>query len=295
MKKDILRIIGENMDGFSKGQRQIAHYLLEHYEKAAYMTAAKLGHEVSVSESTVVRFVMELGYAGYPEFQKALQELIRTRLTSFQRMEVTNQLIGDGDVLEKVLMSDVDKIRRTLEGISDEAFHSAVAALVGAKRVYIIGVRSSATLAGFLNYNLRMIFDHVRLIETTSGSELFEQIMDIGEGDVMVAISFPRYSKRVINAVSFAKGAGARVVALTDSQDSPIAANADHVLVAQSDMASFADSMVAPMSIINALLVAISRAKEQDVNARLHRLEEIWDEYDVYDKSLEATTEDRKV
>lgn len=295
MKKDILRIIGENMDGFSKGQRQIAHYLLEHYEKAAYMTAAKLGHEVSVSESTVVRFVMELGYAGYPEFQKALQELIRTRLTSFQRMEVTNQLIGDGDVLEKVLMSDVDKIRRTLEGISDEAFHSAVAALVGAKRVYIIGVRSSATLAGFLNYNLRMIFDHVRLIETTSGSELFEQIMDIGEGDVMVAISFPRYSKRVINAVSFAKGAGARVVALTDSQDSPIAANADHVLVAQSDMASFADSMVAPMSIINALLVAISRAKEQDVNARLHRLEEIWDEYDVYDKSPEATTEDRKV
>lgn len=295
MKKDILRIIGENMDGFSKGQRQIAHYLLEHYEKAAYMTAAKLGHEVSVSESTVVRFVMELGYAGYPEFQKALQELIRTRLTSFQRMEVTNQLIGDGDVLEKVLMSDVDKIRRTLEGISDEAFHSAVDALVGAKRVYIIGVRSSATLAGFLNYNLRMIFDHVRLIETTSGSELFEQIMDIEEGDVMVAISFPRYSKRVINAVSFAKGAGARVVALTDSPDSPIATNADHVLVAQSDMASFADSMVAPMSIINALLVAISRAKEQDVTARLHRLEEIWDKYDVYDKSPETTAEDMKI
>lgn len=295
MKKDILRIIGENMDGFSKGQRQIAHYLLEHYEKAAYMTAARLGHEVSVSESTVVRFVMELGYAGYPEFQKALQELIRTRLTSFQRMEVTNQLIGDGDVLEKVLMSDVDKIRRTLEGISDEAFRSAVDALVGAKRVYIIGVRSSATLAGFLNYNLRMIFDQVRLIETTSGSELFEQVMDIGEGDVMVAISFPRYSKRVINAVSFAKGAGARVVALTDSPDSPIAASADHVLVAQSDMASFADSMVAPMSIINALLVAISRAKEQDVNARLHRLEEIWDRYDVYEKSPGASAEDMKI
>ena len=162
---------------------------------------------------------------------------------------------------------------------------------MNAKRIYIIGVRSSATLAGFLNYNLRMVFNNVRLIETTSGSELFEQIMDIGAGDVMIAISFPRYSKRVINAVTFAKGAGARVVALTDTAEAPIAADADHVLVAQSDMASFADSMVAPMSIINALLVAISRAKEADVNDRLHRLEEIWDHYDVYDKSPESTAE----
>lgn len=295
MKKDILRIIEENMDGFSKGQRQIARFLLEHYDRAAYMTAARLGHEVSVSESTVVRFVIELGFAGYPEFQKALQELIRTRLTSFQRVEVTNQLIGDGDLLEKVLMGDVEKIRRTLEGISDEVFYGAVDALVKAKRIYIIGVRSSATLAGFLNYNLRMVLDHVRLIETTSGSELFEQIMDIEKGDIMVAISFPRYSKRVINAVSFAKGAGAQVLSLTDSADSPIAAEADHVLVAQSDMASFADSMVAPMSIINALLVAISRAKAEDVNRRLRRLEEIWDEYDVYDKSSSAPTSGRKV
>lgn len=291
MKKDILRTIEENMDGFSKGQRQIAHYLLEHYDRAAYMTAARLGHEVSVSESTVVRFVIELGYAGYPEFQKALQELIRTRLTSFQRMEVTNQLIGDGNVLEKVLLGDMEKIRRTLEGINQEAFDSAVSALVNAKRIYIIGVRSSATLAGFLNYNLCMVFDNVRLIETTSGSELFEQIMDIGAGDAMIAISFPRYSKRVINAVSFAKSAGAVVVSLTDSAEAPIAAGADHVLVAQSDMASFADSMVAPMSIVNALLVAISRAKEQDVTARLHRLEEIWDHYDVYDKSQGSPSE----
>lgn len=293
MKKDILRIIEENMDGFSKGQRQIARYLLEHYDRAAYMTAARLGHEVSVSESTVVRFVIELGFAGYPEFQKALQELIRTRLTSFQRMEVTNQLIGNGDLLEKVLMGDVEKIRRTLEGLSDEVFYGAVDALVNAKRIYIIGVRSSATLAGFLNYNLRMVFDHVRLIDTTSGSELFEQIMDIGEGDMMVAISFPRYSKRVINAVSFAKGAGAEVLALTDSADSPIATEADHILVAQSDVASFADSMVAPMSIINALLVAISRAKSEEVNERLHRLEEIWDRYDVYDKSTSGSSAPR--
>lgn len=285
MKRDILRMIEQNMDDFSKGQRQIARFLLAHYDKAAYMTAAKLGSEVSVSESTVVRFVIELGYAGYPEFQKALQELIRTKLTSFQRMEVTNHLIGKGDVLEKVLMSDVDKIRRTLDGISRDAFENAVEAIVQAKNVYIIGVRSSYTLAGFLNYNLRMIFDNVRMIETTSGGELFEQILNIGEQDVMIAISFPRYSKRVINAVAYAKRAGAKVISLTDSPDSPIAADVDHVLVAQSDMASFVDSLVAPMSIINALVVAVSRAKEEEVGERLHKLEAIWDEYDVYHKN----------
>ena len=285
MKRDILRVIDENMDGFSKGQRQIARFLLTHYDKAAYMTAAKLGSEVSVSESTVVRFVMELGYAGYPEFQKALQELIRTKLTSFQRMEVTNHLIGKGDVLEKVLMSDVDKIKRTLEGISRDAFEAAVDAIVKAKNIYIIGVRSSYTLASFLNYNLRMIFDNVRLIETTSGGELFEQILNIKEGDVMIAISFPRYSKRVINAVNYAKRAGAQVVALTDSEDSPIAAEDSHVLVAQSDMASFMDSLVPPMSILNALVVAVSRAREEEVSQRLRTLETMWDEYDVYLKN----------
>ncbi len=285
MKRDILSVIEQNMDDFSKGQRQIARFLLAHYDKAAYMTAAKLGSEVSVSESTVVRFVIELGYAGYPEFQKALQELIRTKLTSFQRMEVTNHLIGKGDVLEKVLMSDVDKIRRTLEGVSHEAFDNAVKAIVNAKNIYIIGVRSSYTLAGFLNYNFRMIFDNVHLIETTSGGELFEQILNIGEQDVMIAISFPRYSKRVINAVAYAERAGAQVISLTDSPDSPIATNVDHVLVAQSDMASFVDSLVAPMSIINALVVAVSRAKEEDVSQRLRKLEVIWDEYDVYHKN----------
>lgn len=285
MKRDILRVIEENMDGFSKGQRQIARFLLAHYDKAAYMTAAKLGSEVSVSESTVVRFVMELGYVGYPEFQKALQDLIRTKLTSFQRMEVTNHLIGEGDVLEKVLMSDMDKIKRTLEGISHEDFENAVNAIVKAKTIYVIGVRSSYTLASFLNYNLRMIFDNVRLIETTSGGELFEQILNIKEGDVIIAISFPRYSKRVINAVAYAKKAGAQVVSLTDSYESPIAAADNYVLVAQSDMASFMDSLVPPMSILNALVVAVSRAREAEVSARLRRLEVMWDEYDVYLKN----------
>ena len=285
MKRDILKIIEENMDGFSKGQRQIARYLLAHYDKAAYMTAAKLGSEVSVSESTVVRFVMELGYAGYPEFQKALQELIRTKLTSFQRMEVTNHLIGDGDVLEKVLSANVENIRNTLDSISRSGFRDAVEAIVKARNVYIIGVRSSAMLAGFLSYSLQMIFDNIRLIDTTAGSELFQQMMTIGEGDVMVAISFPRYSKRVIKAVEFAKRAGADVVALTDSGESPIAASAQQVLVAQSDMASYVDSLVAPLSLLNAIIVAVSRAREDEVRVRLEKLEHIWDEYDVYDKN----------
>lgn len=287
MKRDILRIIEFNMDSFSKGQRQIARYLLAHYDKAAYMTAAKLGSAVSVSESTVVRFVSELGYSGYPDFQKSLQELIRTKLTSFQRMEVTKHLIGEGDLLEKVLMADVDKIRRTLESIDRRAFDGAVESLVNARTIYIIGVRSSYTLANFLNHTLRMIFDNVRLIETTSGGELFEQIINIGEGDVMVAISFPRYSKRVINAAAFAKRAGATVVSVTDSPDSPLAVDATHVLVAQSDMASFVDSLVAPLSILNALVVAVTRAREAEVTERLRKLEVIWDEYDVYDKTQE--------
>ena len=285
MKRDILRTIDENMDGFSKGQRQIARYLLAHYDKAAYMTAAKLGSEVSVSESTVVRFVMELGYAGYPEFQKALQELIRTKLTSFQRMEVTNHLIGDGDVLEKVLNTNVDNIRHTLESISRTAFRDAVDALVKAKNIYIIGVRSSAMLANFFSYSLQMIFDNVRLIDTTAGSELFQQMMAIGEGDVLFAISFPRYSKRVIKAVEFARRAGADVVALTDSPESPIAPSAQQVLIAQSDMASYVDSLVAPLSLLNAIIVAVSRTREDEVRERLQKLEHIWDEYDVYDKN----------
>ena len=228
---------------------------------------------------------MELGYAGYPEFQRALQELIRTKLTSFQRMEVTNHLIGDGDVLEKVLQANVENIRHTLDGVSRSAFHDAVEAIVNAKNVYIIGVRSSAMLANFLSYSLQMIFDNVRLIETTAGSELFQQMMSVGEGDVMVAISFPRYSKRVIKAVEFARRAGADVVALTDSPESPIAPAAAQLLIAQSDMASYVDSLVAPLSLINAIVVAVSRAREDDVRKRLETLEHIWDEYDVYDKN----------
>ncbi len=284
MNSDLLGRLEEGMPVFSKGQRSIAVYVLSHYDKAAYLTASRLGAIVGVSESTVVRFAVELGFSGYPDFQAALQKLVRNRLTSVQRMEVTNNLIGEDEVLDKVLLSDMEKIRKTLEEIDHVSFESAVSAIAEAKNIYIIGVRSSSFLAGFLNYSLRMIFDQVRFVQTTSGSEMFEQIMSIGEGDVMIAISFPRYSTRIINAVEYARGKGADVVALTDSELSPIASYANQLLIAHSDMASFVDSLSAPLSIINALVVAVARKKQDEISERLRILEEVWDRYDVYDK-----------
>ena len=285
MKRNLLKEIEERMSGFSKGQKLISSYILENYDKAAYMTAAKLGAIVKVSESTVVRFAIELGFEGYPEFQHSLQEIVRTKLTSFQRIEVTNNLIGDGDVLTKVLNSDQDKIKHTLEEIDRAAFESAVDKLVAAENIYVLGMRSSATLASFFAHSLGMIFDRVKLVQTGSGSEMFEQIMNIGEGDVMIAISFPRYSKKLINAVNYAKHRGANIIAITDSTMSPIAPQASELLLARSDMASFVDSLVAPLSIINAIIVAVSRRKQDELTERLRKLEDIWDEYDVYDKN----------
>jgi len=290
MSKDLLNKIEEGIPGFSKGQRQIARYIIEHYEQAAYMTAARLGALVGVSESTVVRFANELGFDGYPELQRGLQDLIRTRLTSFQRMEVANRMIGEDDVLDKVLLADADKIKHTLDHADRAAFRGAVDKLIGARHIYIMGVRSSATLAGFLNHNFQVVFDNVKLVQTTSGSEIFEQLWHIGEGDVFFAISFPRYSKRTINAVAYAKEKGADVIALTDSNIAPIAGYADHLLLAQSDMASFVDSLVAPLSIINAIIVAVARKKQDELNVRLRQLEKIWKEYDVYATNDGGTT-----
>lgn len=285
MKRNLLKEIKERMPTFSKGQKLISVYILDNYDKAAYMTAAKLGAIVNVSESTVVRFAIELGFDGYPEFQHALQEIVRTKLTSFQRIEVTNNIIGDGDVLTKVLIADSDKIRHTLEEIDRVAFESAVEKIVNARRIYVVGVRSSSALASFLGHSLGQIFDEVKILEPTSGSEMFEQILNIGEEDVIIAISFPRYSKKIINAVDYAKHRGASVIAITDSAMSPIAQGASQVLLARSDMASFVDSLVAPLSIINAIIVAVSRAKQDELTERLRKLEEIWDEYDIYDKN----------
>ena len=283
MARNLLGEIQNRMSDFSKSQKLISNYILENYDKAAYMTASKLGATVKVSESTVVRYAIELGFDGYPEFQHSLQEIVRTKLTSFQRMEVTNNLIGDGDALTKVLLSDIDKIKRTVEDIDHEAFEAAVNSIVGAKNIYIIGIGSASVLASALNINLRMIFDNVRFIVASSATEIYEQIISIGKGDVMVAISFPRYSKKVVSAVNLAKKSGADVIALTDSAASPIASLADQNLFARSDMASFADSLVAPLSVINALVVEVSRRKQDELTVRLRQLEQIWEEYNVYD------------
>ncbi|MBP3369626.1 MAG: MurR/RpiR family transcriptional regulator [Clostridia bacterium] len=287
MKRNLLGEIQQRMPAFSKSQKLISEYILENYDKAAYMTASKLGSTVKVSESTVVRYAIELGFEGYPEFQHSLQEIVRTKLTSFQRMEVTNSLIGDGDVLTKVLMSDIYKIKRTVEEIDRAAFDEAVEKLISAKHIYILGLGSASVLARALNHSLRMMFDEIKFIMATSATEIYEQMISIGEGDVIIAISFPRYSKKVVNAVAFAKKSGADVIALTDSEASPISHYADQKLYARSDMASFSDSLVAPLSVINALVVAVSRKKQDELTVRLHQLEKIWDEFNVYDTNQE--------
>ena len=281
---DLITKIQSELPGFSKGQKQIARFILEHYDKAAFMTASRLGVTVGVSESTVVRFATELGYDGYPHLQRALQEMIRNKLTSVQRMEVAGDRMGGRDVLHTVLHADTDMIRVTLDEIDRDAFQGAVDALMGAKRIYILGVRSSSALASFLGFYFNLLFENVTLVHTNSVSEIFEQVLRVGPGDVLFGISFPRYSKRTLSAMKYARDRGARVIALTDSQLSPLARVADHVLLARSDMASFVDSLVAPLSVINALIVAVGMSRRDEIEQTFNKLERIWEEYDVYEK-----------
>lgn len=283
MNRDILAVIQENMDSFSKGQKRIANYILESYDKAAFMTASKLGKRVSVSESTVVRFAAELGYDGYPSMQKSLQKMIRNRLTSVQRIEVANDRIGDQDVLDMVLQSDIDKIRQTLDEIDRDSFENATDAIVAARRIYVIGVRSAAAIATFLGFYFNLIFDNVVMITANTPSEVFESLLRVGEEDVIIGVSFPRYSSRAVQAVSFARDRGATTIAITDSEASPLA----QILKARSDMASFVDSLVAPLSLVNALLVEVSRKKNEDLSKTFQTLEKIWEEYGVYEKVQE--------
>ena len=281
---DLITKIQSELPGFSKGQKQIARFILEHYDKAAFMTASRLGVTVGVSERTVVRFATELGYDGYPHLQRALQEMIRNKLTSVQRMEVAGDRMGGRDVLQTVLHADTDMIRVTLDEIDRDAFQGAVDALMGAKRIYILGVRSSSALASFLGFYFNLLFENVTLVHTNSVSEIFEQVLRVGPGDVLFGISFPRYSKRTLSAMKYARDRGARVIALTDSQLSPLARVADHVLLARSDMASFVDSLVAPLSVINALIVAVGMSRRDEIEQTFNKLERIWEEYDVYEK-----------
>lgn len=290
MEKDLLDIIEHSMNKFSKGQKLISNYILDHYDKAAFMTASKLGKTVGISESTVVRFATEIGFEGYPELQDALQEIIRNKLTTVQRMQVTDELIGQENVLNKVFALEIDRMRKTMEEISLDDFSTAVDIIVNAKTLYIIGTRSAATLASFMSFYFNLIFDNVKLVNTTSSSEMFEQIMRIGPQDVLIGISFPRYSSNTAKAFQYAKDCGGKVVAITDSPKSPLAKEADSLLLARSDMVSFIDSLVSPLSLVNALVVAVGLKKRDEISTTFQKLEYIWDEYDVF-----ATGKDKKL
>ncbi len=287
MEKDLFFRIEQQMTKMSKGHKLIANYILSHYDKAAFMTAQKLGKTVGVSESTVVRFASELDFDGYPALQRSLQDLMRNKLTAVQRIEVTSDHMTREDVLERVLTLDIEKIRKTLEETSKDDFNNAVDKIIGCDTIYIIGARSAAPLASFLNYYFTMIFPHVKLIRNTTTSELLEQIMHINENDVIIGISFPRYSKQTAKMLEYASNSGANVIAITDSVDSPLAQYADNLLLARSDMASFVDSLVAPLSLVNALIAAVSISDVDKVSKSFERLESIWEKYDVYEKNEE--------
>lgn len=281
---DVRKKMISSMDGLSKSRKRIAHYVIDNFDTAPFMTAAKLADVVNTSESTVVRFAVELGFAGYPEMTKAMQEQALHSLTAVQRMKMANETIDRNDVLKSVLKADMHRIKDTMEDIDKGTFNRIVDKLLTAKKIYILGVRSSAALAMYLGFYFNLIFDNVNLIRTTSASEVFEQILSAGKGDVIIGISFPRYSKRTSKAMEYTGKKGAYVVAISDSVNSPIAKWADSTLIAHSDMTSFVDSLTAPLSVINALIVAAGLKKEDKVLSTLKSLEKIWDEYQVYEK-----------
>ncbi|MDD3277436.1 MAG: MurR/RpiR family transcriptional regulator [Lachnospiraceae bacterium] len=279
---NLLARLNQQYGELSKGQKRLADFIADHYDKAVFMTAAKLGGEVGVSESTTVRFATQLGYEGFPQFHRALEELVRNRLNSIQRMKVTYGRVPQEKILDNVLQSDIDKIKLTLEQIDHEAFNMAVQTILDAKNIYVVGIRSCAPLAEFLGFYLNLIFDNVRLLRTSSSSEIFEQMIRIDEKDVIIGISFPRYSMRTLKAMEFANNRSAKVITITDSIHSPMNLYSSCNLIARSDMASIVDSLVAPLSVINSLVVALCMKKQKQVMNTLETMEEIWDEYQVY-------------
>ena len=287
MSYDILSVLQEKESTFSKGQKRIARYITEEYDKAAFMTANRLGKTVGVSESTVVRFAVDLGVDGYPSLQKAMREMVLNRLTSVQRIEVASNRYGDQDVISTVIHSDMEKLRQTGETVSREEFAAAVNAILKAKRVYILGVRSVAPLANFLGYYLNYMFNNVHVISGASAGEMFERIVGVNSEDVVIAFSFPRYSASTTKGAKYCRSAGATVIGITDNRQSPLGSNSDHVLLAKSDMVSLVDSLVAPLSLVNALIVAVAARREKELSQTFANLERIWDEYDVYEKQVE--------
>jgi len=280
-KQDLMRTIQLKFPRLSKGQKLIAEYILKHYDKAAFMTAAKLGISVGVSESTVVRFANELGFSGYPKLQKSLQELIKNKLTTVQRIELSNDLVSEETALKGVLKSDMENIRATLEKINHKTFEDVVNSIFAAKKIYIIGLRSASALSEFLGFYLHLILDNVHVVGY-GVSDIFEQIINVSEDDLVIGIGFPRYAARTIESLSYAKSKGAKVVSITDSLLSPLAARADHTLIAQSNMASFVDSLVAPLSVINALIISVGLREKEKISTTFANLEHIWEEYQVY-------------
>ena len=284
MSKSVLQTIRAGMDTFSKGQKRIAAFILDNYDRAAFMTAAKLGETASVSESTVVRFAAQLGYDGYPDMQKALQELIRGRLTSIQRIQVSRDQMTGSDILGSVMQRDMNSIHDVIERLDREEFERVVDKLLHAKHIYILGVRSSSFLAGYLNFYLHLIFKNVTLVQSSAAGEIYEQLVHIGPGDVLVSISVPRYSKMAIHAVEFACRRGGDVVAVTDSPMSPMYKMASASLLASSDMISFVDSMAAPLSLLNALILAVGQQRRDDLSATLAEMEQVWSKYSIFGK-----------
>ena len=287
MNQDIISVLQAMEPTFSKGQRRISRYIMESYDKAAFMTANKLGKTVGVSESTVVRFAVDLGYDGYPSMQNAMQEMVRNRLTAVQRIEVTNDRMGDQDVVSVVLQSDMDRLRRTNELLDRNTFQKAVSAIVRARRVYIIGVRSSGALASFLGHYLNYMLDQVNIITSAGTGEMLERLVGVTPEDVVIAFSYPRYSASTTKGARYCHSAGATVIGFTDSKLSPLGQCCDHVLLAKSDMLSLVDSLVAPLSVVNALIVAVAAKREKELSRTLANLEKIWDEYDVYEKQVD--------
>lgn len=279
---NLLVRIQKKYNTFSKGQKNLADYIIKNYDKAVFLTAARLGKEVGVSESTTVRFATQLGYKGFPEFHRALEELVRNRLTSIQRMEVTYGHVPQGEIMDTIFQSDIEKIKMTMESIDHNAFELAVNTLLEARTIYIVGIRSCAPLASFLGFYLNLILDDVRLVQTNSASEIFEQMIRINEKDVIIGISFPRYSMRTLKAIEFANNRNAKVITITDSVHSPINLYSSCNLIAKSDMASIVDSLVAPLSVVNALVVALCMKRQSEVVNTLESMEKIWDEYQVY-------------
>ena len=284
MNNDILSVLQERATTFSKGQRAIARYITESYDKAAFMTASKLGRTVGVSESTVVRFAVELGYDGYPTMQKAMQEMVLNRLTSVQRIEVAHDRIGDQDILSLVLQSDMEQLRKTVSSVDRKDFSAAVNAILDARRIYVLGVRSASALASFLGYYLNLMFEDVHTITASGTGQVLEKLISAGPDDVVIAFSYPRYSTSTVTGASFCHSKGAKIVAMTDSRTSPLGQTSDFVLQTKSDMASLVDSLVAPLSVVNALVVALAARREEKLAKTFSRLEEIWEKYQVYEK-----------